>query len=89
MYYVLFVLLCVVVSHTGDTLCAENGNWESIKKVYTTQNVSAHLCYSLGHILLLNVGVDFETASTKIVQYPQEILFVSVQLEYFAFHIHF
>lgn len=32
MYYVLFVLLCVVVSHTGDTLCAENGNWESIKK---------------------------------------------------------
>ena len=48
--------------------------------MYTTQNVSAHLCYSLGHILLLNVGVNFETALTKIVQYPQEILFVSVQL---------
>lgn len=41
---------------------------QNLKKMYTTQNMSAHLCYSLDHILLLNVCVYFETALTEIVQ---------------------
>ena len=94
MYSVLFVLLCVIVSHTIDTVL-KNVNSKSIKKnVHYTKCVWS-LMLQYGSYFTIKCWCLFWTALTEIVEYEsrwpwslsQEILFVSVQLEYFALHV--